>query len=197
MPPPPPIPCATCQTGQLTPKRVHRMSGPAVLIGYLILIPSILGILGGGGCTLLMGGAGAAAMNESSARHAENRSKSEREFAESEMVEANVPDAMIARVLAGETIESDERATLGFRTSMAVETAAARLATPDRNEYLDDLELISSAEGAGVALGAGMGMTAGVIVMIGSLMSGLLGFLLVMKKRVLQCRSCDAVVAAS
>jgi hypothetical protein len=36
--------CKTCDQGVLTLQKVHRMSGPAVTIGYLLLIPSLLGI---------------------------------------------------------------------------------------------------------------------------------------------------------
>lgn len=38
------IRCKVCEKGMLTPQRIHRMSGPAVVIGYILLIPSIMGI---------------------------------------------------------------------------------------------------------------------------------------------------------
>jgi hypothetical protein len=34
------IPCKVCDRGALLDKRIHRMSGPAVVIGYILLIPS-------------------------------------------------------------------------------------------------------------------------------------------------------------
>jgi len=37
--------CKVCDQGTLEHKRVYRMSGPVVFIGYILLIPSILGIL--------------------------------------------------------------------------------------------------------------------------------------------------------
>ena len=37
--------CKICDKGALIQKRKYRMSGPVVLIGYILLIPSILGVL--------------------------------------------------------------------------------------------------------------------------------------------------------
>jgi hypothetical protein len=37
--------CKVCDTGTLTQRKKYRMSGPVVAIGYIFLIPSILGIL--------------------------------------------------------------------------------------------------------------------------------------------------------
>ena len=39
------IPCKVCEKGVLLHQRVYRMSGPAVVIGYILLIPSLIGIL--------------------------------------------------------------------------------------------------------------------------------------------------------
>lgn len=40
----PGIACQTCERGVLVRKNIHRLSGPAVVIGYIFLIPSILGV---------------------------------------------------------------------------------------------------------------------------------------------------------
>ena len=37
--------CQTCNSGELESQRVYRLEGPAVTIGYVLLVPSILGIL--------------------------------------------------------------------------------------------------------------------------------------------------------
>jgi hypothetical protein len=39
------IPCKVCDRGSLDSKRIYRMNGPAVVIGYILLIPSIAGIV--------------------------------------------------------------------------------------------------------------------------------------------------------
>lgn len=36
--------CKICDRGTLTPRKIRRLSGPAVAIGYILLIPSIIGI---------------------------------------------------------------------------------------------------------------------------------------------------------
>jgi len=38
------IRCKVCDEGHLTPKRIFRLSGPAVAIGYILLIPSVIGM---------------------------------------------------------------------------------------------------------------------------------------------------------
>ena len=42
--------CKICDRGTLTPRKIRRLSGPAVAIGYILLIPSILGMAG---CAIL------------------------------------------------------------------------------------------------------------------------------------------------
>jgi hypothetical protein len=41
----PVIHCKTCDLGQLHLERVYRLSAPVVTIGYILLIPSVLGML--------------------------------------------------------------------------------------------------------------------------------------------------------
>lgn len=41
---PPRLTCKVCERGILVSKRIYRLSGPAVVIGYILLIPSILGM---------------------------------------------------------------------------------------------------------------------------------------------------------
>jgi hypothetical protein len=37
--------CKVCERGLLVPKKMFRMSGPVVAIGFILLIPSALGII--------------------------------------------------------------------------------------------------------------------------------------------------------
>lgn len=39
------IPCHVCKTGGMNRMQVYRLSGPVVGIGYLFLLPSILGLI--------------------------------------------------------------------------------------------------------------------------------------------------------
>src|SRR5580698_2387401 len=39
------IPCKVCERGEMHSKKVFRMGGPVVVIGFIFLIPSILGMM--------------------------------------------------------------------------------------------------------------------------------------------------------
>lgn len=41
----PVIPCKICDRGELVRKRVYRMSAPVVVIGYILVTPSVIGVL--------------------------------------------------------------------------------------------------------------------------------------------------------
>jgi hypothetical protein len=102
--------CKVCERGVLVPKKIYRMSGPVVVIGFIFLIPCILGML----------------------------------------LAALLFTALVAPNVIGVAVYRT-----GFITT--------------------------------IALGLG----------ISSFVGGLLGWLLVMKKRVLQCSVCGATVSAS
>ena len=105
--------CKICDRGTLTPRKIRRLSGPAVAIGYILLIPSILGMAG---CAILL----------------------------------------VVSLLAG---------VAGAAHGSAFATAFA-----------------------------GIGAIAFVYIGIFCFVSGLLGWLLIMKKHVLQCGYCSAIV---
>src|ERR1700735_2664083 len=108
----PVAPCKVCERGMLSRQRIHRLGGPAVVIGYIFLIPSVLGI--------------------------------------------------------------------AFSVLMFVLVIAAN---PHSNGSSDAASII----------GGGIFVVTGVF----SFLGGLVGWLLVMKKNVLQCSNCMAVVNAS
>jgi hypothetical protein len=102
--------CKICDKGQLVQKKKYRMSGPVVLIGYILLIPSVLGVI------------------------------------------------------------------ISAMTFFNISSAASR-----------------------VNAGAGAGLAGGFTIVVGVafFVSGLLGWLLVMKKQILQCSICGAAVNAA
>ena len=104
--------CKVCDRGVLVPKKIFRMSWPVVAIGYILLIPSVLGML------------------------------------------------------------------LSVLFLIAVTWSAASGV---------------AASGPGAALSEAFAIVLGITSFVG----GLLGWLLVMKKRVLQCSVCRATVSAS
>jgi hypothetical protein len=169
------VPCQICGQGVMTRKRVFRMSGPAVVIGFILLVPSILGILFGG-LTFLAAAIGSANADK-------NVSSAELESIRSSLAAQHVPDDIIADVCAEKPV-SETRLSLARLNStqqLAVHAAELKLSTAK----------------AAPALTACCGGGFSVIIMIGSFVGGLLGWLLIMRKTVLQCFRCGAVVAAS
>lgn len=161
--------CQVCSNGELRKRKKYRMSGPVVVIGYILLIPSIIGMLFG---MLLLFGSGKAA--DSSFTGIDNKYKAS-------LVEAGVPEATIQKALSTGGVTEVDRVAL----------------TVEQRKAITDAELSRSAgkvgAGAGTAIAGGLGFVLIVLFFVG----GLLGWLLIMKKKVLQCVSCNAVVAAS
>lgn len=108
--------CPTCQRSNLSLCQVYRMSSPVVVIGWILLVPSFLGML------------------------------------------------------------------YGLYLAVGVPLLAPSLTGGDK-------------EAAAVTASLGIGL--GLSILIGSFVGGLLGWLLVMKKSVLQCPSCQTTIAAS
>ena len=103
--------CNVCSEGTLKKKKKYRLSGPVVIIGYIFLIPSVLGILIG---TLMLFSTGAGISE---------MSKETKEEIRSELSEANVPQRITEKVLAHEEITESEKSSLPQRQRNAVENA--------------------------------------------------------------------------
>ena len=161
--------CPTCQKGLLALKKKYRMSTPVVIIGWLLLIPSFLGMLMG---LLGLFATGSAATTTSTSIEKDARTRLEA---------AKLPAPITDRIIAGQAITAEEKSGLTDSQRSAVSAAV--------------LSLNAQKAGAGIATAAVGGLSIGIIVM--SFVGGLLGWLLVMKKKVLQCPLCAAVVAAS
>lgn len=165
------IPCKTCDAGTLAPKKTYRL-GPLVgVIGWIFLLPSLalmlLGVLG------LFGAGAAAAAGDGAFRLSEQRTAAlERSGASAELVE---------RIESGGAVGQDQLADLSPLGARAVA----------------DAQLERSAHEAGTAVGAGIVGAGGILLIGWGLCSGLLGWLLTLKKRILQCDACGAAVAAS
>jgi len=165
----PPVICGTCHIGHLIKCKRYRMSTPVVIIGYILLVPSILGIITGIVAFILTSTSVAdvtSALNQTSSQILTN---------------AGVPKDIIDTVNTGTTLSPDQLAKLTPQQKQAVDSA-----TIGKSAACCGLGIVASLAGFG-ALGAAL------ISFIG----GLLGWILIMKKRVLQCHKCGAVVAAS
>ena len=179
--------CKTCDTGTLNHRKIHRMSPVVVFIGWVLLIPSILGIVGAAiGAAITVSGAAAVSAGDHSA---ETRPQRVEEAFGARFDEVGLSREYLVRLtnLDGENVEiaSDDEIASMTREQRDVLADATTFAMRDR---------VSS---GAAALGGAMGIFVFGLIGVGSLVSGLLGWLLVMKKKVLQCTNCGAVVAAS
>lgn len=163
------IKCKTCETGTMVRRKKYRMSVVVVVIGYIILIPSIFGILSGVFGVVMSGIAASEVVDASETA------------ADSALRAVNVPEAVITKVVALDSLAASD--TVGL-------TSVQRAAVRSERFGL-------STEMVGMAVAGTITGGLFVFMAITSLVGGLLGWLLVMKKKVLQCDNCDAVVAAS
>jgi hypothetical protein len=162
--------CKTCDQGVLTLQKVHRMSGPAVTIGYLLLIPSLLGIAFAMFFFIMsMVGAVSVAQEKLSATTIQR------------LHDTNVPADLVTELEAGKMLSAAKKEGLNADQAAAVTAAET------------ELNARAGATGCLGACGTGMAATIAVLSFIG----GLLGWLLVMKKRILVCSACSAVMNAS
>src|SRR5262249_11257180 len=169
-PPPPTDPlCRTCGQGALIRRKKFRMSGPVVVIGFILLIPSVLGMLFG---ILTLVGIG---MNIPSMKP-ETRTRLEAQ---------RVPEPIITQVAANQPIDEAQLAALTPQQQTAVRDAQSSVSGPWPGKA-------KARPGAFVVAG---GLCLFVIVM--SFVGGLFGWILIMRKRVLQGTRCGAVVPAS
>ncbi|MDB6110390.1 MAG: hypothetical protein JWR69_2140 [Pedosphaera sp.] len=171
---PPPLPqqnplCHTCGQGALVRRKTFRMSGPVVAIGFILLVPSMLGMLLG---IVILVGTAATTSQISPVLEKEVRSQ---------LVPQHIPEPIIVKVVTSKPVDDSELQTL----------------TPQQVSAVHQAEISSTGgklgAGAGVALAGGFS----IFVIVASFVGGLLGWLLIMRKRVLQCARCGAVVPAS
>jgi hypothetical protein len=165
----PGVRCKTCDVGLLSLEKKYRMSTPVVAIGYILLIPSILGIIFSVFLVFITGHAGSTAASAI------------RDSAASTLQEAGVAAPIVQKVVSSRELTEVDKATLSVLQKATVERVQSSVAASQIGA------------GAGTAIVGGFGIFFGVVSFVG----GLLGWLLVMKKKVLHCTNCGAVVAAS
>ena len=164
--------CKVCDTGAIWPAKRYRMSGPVVVIGYVILVPCILGIVYS---VLMLVWIVIGTSTITLAKTPELKEPS-REL----MAEHEVPADIVEKVLALEPIPEADFRRLSTSQLSAVEIAQTSLAGAN-----------ATVAAAGMVVG-GFSICTG----ISSFVAGLLGWLLIMKKKVLLCSSCGAVTPA-
>ena len=180
------IPCRVCEKGTLQQAKVHRMSSPVVAIGYILLIPSAIGMLLSLGFILLSWFSSAAVVSSTNAAVSVHHLPP--------AVVANlqiekIPPEMINDLQAGKDIDASKEAALSASQREAIQSAQTEM------KAAEEIGKAGARSAAG-CLG-GCGSILGIIGIVFSFVGGLLGWILIMKKTVLKCGSCGAVVAAS
>ncbi len=163
------IRCKTCDDGELVKRKAYRMGGVVVLIGYILLIPSLLGMAGSGMMCVATGAAAGGTFEQIEGD------------ARAMLTTAQVPADVVEETVAMRPLSDVDRARL----------------TPEQVRVVNDARRDVAAGSAGAGVGIAMLGGSSAFLFMTSLVGGLLGWLLVMKKRVLQCKSCGAVTAAS
>lgn len=203
--------CKVCDRGSLTPQKVFRMSGPAIVIGFILLIPSILGMIISAlmfvGIIAYNGGESGIVASQprqsfQNSFDAGFRRSCARSFGQSYRMAAGAPAPLAMIEQYCECALSVFKET-GSQTT-AAQTCVQRvkdgsLEAPDqdvREFYSGDIRHEKRA-GAAINLFRVIGSGFAVALGIASFVGGLLGWLLVMRKRVLKCDLCGAVVNAS
>ena len=196
--------CKTCDSGTLSRKKVFRLSGPAVAIGYILLIPSVLGMMF---CAIILiainlgvvprdsshpyQSAFDASFRQSCAQSARRSIQEYGYYASQQLVEQYCECALTQfKVTNSMTLAAE---SCGERMVGGTLDAPSR----DLNAFYSAPALRENLEAEGLRLLRGISSTLVVGLGVSFFVGGLLGWLLVMKKRVLQCDLCGAVVNAS
>jgi len=161
--------CQICGQGILKKRKKFRLSTPIVIIGYVILIPSIFCLLLSL-FLLLTVGVGGSQTNENINSEVKTM-----------LEDANIPQPLIEKFMDHKQLTAQEEKGLSKQQLKTFHDA--------KSKYLSG-KLVN-----GVAIGVvGIGS---VIMLIVSCFGGLIGWILTMRKKVLQCNACEAVVNAS
>lgn len=197
--------CIECDRGILSRKTAHRLSLPSVIVGYFLLIPSILGLLS---CVCMLVAINAAILSSESAQPAQTAADTT--FRRN--CSQNVQRSVRAGGLEPSRVLTEEYCECALATFKA--TKSEPLAVKECGERAQDGTLGGLARNVDVLYVADDGdrmknpaapqfllspLSSTLLIGMGAafFVAGLLGGLLVIRKRVLQCSSCGAVVNPS
>lgn len=174
--------CKVCEAGRLRKVKKHRLSGASVVIGYILLIPSLLGICLG--FLLIILGIGGCAMGAKGSADAASQMKTE---ASNILENASIPARMHDKIMNMEKLDDSDKNLLSVQQLEEIRKAEMKISQSVFG---------GSAGVAASGIGGSLATIFGIFLVIGSFVGGLIGWLLTMKKWVLQCNHCSAVVNA-
>jgi hypothetical protein len=220
--------CKVCERGALIPNKIYRMSGPVVAIGFILLIPSILGMVVS--AVIFFGVVAYKGEEQSSTPVAEQIDSQDpqtdngfRRACAAGVIEgvkeqsARFPSLSSVVHICECSLNSRKQGTFSASTTntCAERWLYADAQTPDPQteapyaqvykSYVDPLgyqDALARAKNTEQSANSFawfrlFGSTFAIAIGIVSFVGGLLGWLLVMKKRVLRCSVCSATVSAS
>lgn len=165
----PHVKCLTCNEGDLHRKKVFRLGAPIGFLGAFLVYPAylLLAVL------VIWSMASCSAISD--------EDPTLRSALADKMQEAGVPEGLANRAASGETISEPELANLTDEQREMVTTVPERMAIVDSSKVI----------AGGILAGLTVPLFALAFVLI------LVGWILRMRKRILQCSNCGAVTPAS
>ncbi|MEM8709469.1 MAG: hypothetical protein AAGG01_00840 [Planctomycetota bacterium] len=178
------IACKVCDKGQLLPTKLHRLNAPAVVLGWLLIVLSCIGFAQAARDTYSL--ASSPDSGTTFADEAKRRAEPDLITRYADDFEgAGIPHSYLTTLAEGRRLSSQQRAWLSVKQNMLIGSVEAARGL-----------LVLGAKAAPV-IAETVVVPLIAIVSVTSILLALFGSLLVMKKRVLQCTHCGAVVAAS
>lgn len=168
------ISCKVCETGVLQPTKVHRCHGALVVLGWLLLIPSLVvlcGSIAGAGCSVV-GGAG-------TARASATLEPSD--LAVAALTSEGVPAEVVQKFRRGEHVSDLELEELPASQRDAVRAQQGAMAI---------------VRGAGALAGTSTVLFGGAAFLctgVSALFGAFVGWLFTLRRKVLRCASCGAL----
>jgi hypothetical protein len=156
------------------PTKVHRLSGWLVFLGYCILVPCFLGFC----LTVLFAIVGATATGKATAD-----------------VSHQAKQDAIVKLKAIEGIPTS--VISDFETNATFQEASLSALTPSQREQVQEVQTSYNAEVAGATIGTGVAATIGgglmLVMFIITIPGQIIGFLLILRKKVWKCGQCGYV----
>lgn len=163
--------CTACNRGSLMKNRVRRSDGFVVFLGFVFLVVAVLGLLGSGVSTFAFG-------------FLSSQAKRPSEEIRAELQELKVPDATIEKLLApgNDPVAASNNASEAMNGLNSEQQAAVFRAM---------------CASLGRRLPTGQMFASSLVGLVISVVLGVVGFLFIRKRWVLQCTECRAVLPAS
>ncbi len=172
------ISCKVCDTGVLQPTKVHRCHGALVVLGWLLLVPSLVvlcGSIAGAGCAVV-GGAGTARASVA---------LEPSDLAVAALTSQGVPAEIVEKLRRGERV---------------LELELEELTVEQRDAVRSQQNAMAIVRGAGALAGTSAVFFGGATFLctgVSALFGAFAGWLFTLRRKVLRCLTCGALTPRS